>query len=284
MGIWSENGYGRRAARTLACAALAAASFGATAAVSSAQTPPTDTPTPTVATTTPTPTSTPMPSAETATPVPTVPAVTPTAAPAATPFVSGIPCATDSPNAPGHVHRSDRHGQDDEDDGGKDEFQTGNGRNQVIVHNCTESRLRVGASIQLNTIPGHKVRPLNLAYAEGSCPGGCQTFAVALQIDLYSGERATDVQPENYAVAINSGCNGCITVARAIQYVQPLDDPRDVARDIDDTVSELDRELNAIEADPDISLADAEARLNAVLVRFNKLGGTLGDQREERVD
>jgi putative peptide zinc metalloprotease protein len=181
------------------------------------------------------------------------------------------------------VERSERRGQDPEGGGNDDEFATGNGRNEVVVHNCTDARLRVRASIQLNTIPGRVVAPLNLAYAEGSCLE-CKTLAVALQVDLYSGERAREVRPENYAIAINTTCTRCVTVARAIQYVQPVEDPRDVAKDISDTVEALDEELRAIQSDPSVSLSEAELRLNAVLERFKALGGTLGEQRDEHDD
>jgi hypothetical protein len=231
---------------------------------------PTDTPTPTA-------TNTPAPVAVTDTPtVVPGPTVTPTT------FSSGVPCATDDPSTE-RVQRSEHHGDDEDGVGDQDEFRSGNGHNEVIVHNCTDERLRVRAAIQLNTIPGQVVTPLNEAFAESSCVH-CQTLAVALQIDLYSAERANDVEPGNFAVAINSNCTGCVTVARAIQYVQGVDEPRDVSEDISTTVNDLANELAAIQSNPSITLPEAESRLNAVIVRFNALGGSLGDQREERDD
>jgi hypothetical protein len=195
-----------------------------------------------------------------------------------------VPCATDDPSDE-RVQRSERHGTDGganqtDLDHGEDEFTTGNGSNQVVVHNCTDNRLRVRAAIQLNTIPGLVVRPLNEAYAEGSC-FHCQTLAVALQIDVYN-DRASDIEPQNFAVAINTGCTGCVTVARAIQYVQAEEQPHDVAADISDAVDSIADTLAAIQSDPTLTLADAEARLNAAMARFNALGGSLNDQREER--
>jgi hypothetical protein len=244
---------------------------------------PTMTPSPTVpATDTPTPgpTDTPGPAAAAS----TTPQVTDTPAPAAapTPFVSGVPCATDDPTNE-HVQRSERHGDDEDGRSDHDEFRTGNGTNAAIVHNCTDNRLRVRAAIQLDTIPGHVVDPLNEAYAEGSCTG-CSTLAVALQIALYSSERADDIEPQNFAVAINTGCTGCITIAKAIQYVQGEDDPRDVSQDISDDVEALDEELSAIQSDPSLSIQDAEARIDNVIARFQTLGGTLNQQRDEHDD
>jgi hypothetical protein len=305
-----------RLVRAVACAGLlVVSSLVATAASASAQTAATDTPTATPTPTTdaaaaasPTPTATVDPAAPTSTPTATVDpaaaatptptatvdpaAPTPTATvdpaaavptPTATPFVSGVPCATDDPHGPGGVRRSDIRGQDLNGEGDDDENATGNGRNEVILHNCTNNQLRVRASIQLNTIPGRIVKPLNEAYAEGSCVS-CQTLSVALQVNLYSAERANDVEPENIALALNTNCTGCFTVARAIQYVQPVEDPQDVPDGVAQTVDRLDDELRSIQSDPDITLADAEARLNAVLVSFNQLGGSLAQQRDERHD
>jgi hypothetical protein len=303
-----------RWSRRAACAALIVGLSVMGAATSgSAQTvpSPTDTPTPvpagapavTTDTPTPVPPAAPAVTTDTPTPVPAVdpavtdtptpvaavdPVVTDTPIPAPTPtvtptvFSSGVPCATDAPAAE-RVQRSERRGEDEDGVGDRDEFRTGNGTNEVVVHNCTDNRLRVRAAIQLNTIPGRVVTPLNEAYAEGSCLH-CQTLAVALQIDLYSAERATDIEPGNFAVAINTGCTGCVTVARAIQYVQGVDEPGDVSEEISSTVNALSNELTAIQSDPSVTLPEAESRLNAVIARFNALGGSLLEQRDERDD
>src|SRR5438034_457834 len=185
----------KRFGRAAACAAIVSISLTLSVTDGNAQTLPTETPTPVTLTSTPAPTQTATtPTAEpTPTITPAVPSPTPTVVP--TPFSSGVPCATDDPSTR-HVERTERRGRDDDGEGNDDQFATGNGRNEVVVHNCTDFRLRVRASIQLNTIPGRVVAPLNLAYAEGSCIE-CSTLAVALQVDLYSGERARDVRPEN---------------------------------------------------------------------------------------
>jgi hypothetical protein len=272
----------------LAAALLVAVTLAAAPVGGHAQTPPessessTPTATPTDSTSaTATATVTATAGTSTDTPTPTIlatespaPTVTPT------PFVSGVPCATDDPSNE-RVERSERHGDNPDDQGEGDEFRSGNGQNLVIVHNCTDNRLRVRAAIQLNTIPGHVVKPLNEAYAEGSCMA-CQTLAIALQIDLYSADHAGDVEPQNYAIAINTGCTDCVTVARAVQYVQPEENPNDVSRDISDAADDLSDELTSIQEDPSITLPEAESRLNAVLTRFAQLGGTLNDQRDEK--
>ena len=261
--------------RSVARAALiVGVSLLASTASGSAQTAPFTTPTAT-------PTFTPAPATPTDTPAPVPVAAAPVATP--TPiFSSGVPCATDDPTTE-RVRRSERHGDDLDGEGDHDEFRSGNGRNEVILHNCTDNRLRVRAAIQLNTIPGRVVIPLNEAYAEGSCLR-CQTLSVALQIDAYSAERARDIEPQNFAVAINTGCTRCVTVALAIQYVQGVDDPQDVSEELGGTVDALSRELTAIQSDRSVTLPEAESRLNAVIARFNTLGGSLSQQREERDD
>ena len=263
-------------------ATLLAGSPGGAAAQATDSTP-TATPSPTATgTVSSTPTSTPTPGAA---PGAAVPSPSATPAPDAASFISNVPCATGDAHAPGGVQRSERRGDDQDNEGGqdRDEFRTGNGRNVILLHNCTDNQLRVRGNIQLNTIPGRHVDPLNEAYAEGTCTN-CQTFAVALQVDLYSGERATEVAPQNQAVAVNTRCTGCRTVALAIQYVQPVDDPNEVPEDVADTLNQLEQELNAVQQDPGISLADAEARLSSIVQRFGALGGSLGQQRDEKND
>src|SRR5689334_19016047 len=61
----------------------------------------------------------------------------------------------------------------------------GGGKNIVTQINRTDNRLRIKGNIQLNRIPGPNVEPINLAFAGSSCTG-CQTYAVALQINLIS--------------------------------------------------------------------------------------------------
>src|SRR5689334_13293269 len=58
--------------------------------------------------------------------------------------------------------------------------------NLVQVINQTAGRLRIRGHIQLNRITGPNVQPGNAAIAIGRSCTGCQTFAVALQLNLYA--------------------------------------------------------------------------------------------------
>jgi len=158
----------------------------------------------------------------------------------------------------------------------------GGAKNVVQDLNQVDGRLTVRGGVQLNRVPGPSVAPVNSALAVGSCTK-CQTFAVALQIDVYS-RTANQVTPQNSAVAVNSGCDGCYTVARAIQYVLPVDDPTQVPPDVQALITQMRTTLDTIQADPNISLPDAEARINAVTAQFQELASGLNDQRDQSTD
>ena len=89
--------------------------------------------------------------------------------------------------------------------------------------------------------------------------------------------------PENSAIAVNYKCTRCKTVARAIQYVRQVDDPRETPDDVRDMVDRLDRELRRLNAEQRRLTADeAEARINSVIERFSTMAqGQLGDRRDE---
>lgn len=160
-------------------------------------------------------------------------------------------------------------------------FGGGGGHNVVEVHNQTDGRLTARGRVQVNHIPAPAVAPLNDGYAFGSCTN-CQTFAVALQINLYD-QTATQVVPENYAVAINDQCNGCTTAAWAIQYDYPVADPDQVPADVTALVREMNEQLRAIQQDG-MTLDQAKAQIDAVINQFQGLAGYLHEQRQESTD
>src|SRR5437773_3449365 len=105
------------------------------------------------------------------------------------------------------------------------------GRNIVKITNKTDNRLIVRGRVDFNRTPGaDRIAPVNAAIAVASCVG-CQTYAVALQINLYQ-RGASLVAPQNGAVAVNAGCSHCVTVARAVQYSIPVDDIATVPNDV----------------------------------------------------
>lgn len=155
----------------------------------------------------------------------------------------------------------------------------GGGKNLVNVVNQANYQLAVRGSIQLNRIPGPTVEPVNQALAYSSCVQ-CQTLGVALQVNLIS-RTANRITPQNVAIAINSECTGCYTVARAIQYVYQVDDPTQVPPEVAAILREMDRELVAVGADPRIGLIEAESRISAIIAQFQQVAGSLNDRRTE---
>jgi putative peptide zinc metalloprotease protein len=157
----------------------------------------------------------------------------------------------------------------------------GGGKNIVKITNKTDNRLVVRGRVDFNRIPGDKVAPVNAAIAVASCTG-CQTYAVALQINLYQ-RGSSVVAPQNGAVAVNAGCSGCVTAARAVQYSIPVDDVNAVPHDVRDLAKALDKELKGIEGVYDTStftVYQADARIRVVIDEFKALAnGLLNEYR-----
>lgn len=234
------------------------------------------------------PPATPVPTATTAPTVTVAPAATtaPTAAPttaastpadaAASPAAAPAKPASGTPATADQNNNGDDVGYEDHQDEG------GGGKNIVKVQNKTDNRLRVKAKIQLNRIPGDNAQPENYAEAYGSCTN-CQTFAVALQIDLIS-RTATTIAPQNAAVALNVHCSHCTTYANAIQYVVQVDDPTQVPENVKDLIGQMQKELNAAAHTNGETAASAQARIDGVITQFNELGQSLYRQHAEKTD
>lgn len=158
----------------------------------------------------------------------------------------------------------------------------GGAKNVVLLRNYQDRQTQVAGSVQLNRVPGPSAAPLNLAQAYGSCTD-CQTLAVALQIDLIARD-ATFISPENAAVAENYGCTRCYTVAHAIQYVFQVDDPTYVPPDVAALARDLDQELTALQTTQGVTVAEAEARIEAVVARFGQLAWGLRETRNVAAD
>jgi hypothetical protein len=171
----------------------------------------------------------------------------------------------------------EEHDDDDERERGRRD-----GRDNIVrVRNHTDNRLRIRGNIQLNRIRGPEVEPVNLALAYNSCTD-CQSIAVALQLNLIS-RTADRVEPHNRSEALNVECLRCAAIARALQYVISVDDPRDVPREVRELIREMDRELREIHSDRRIGLREADERINAVIAQFTALAESLDEQRAEDV-
>jgi hypothetical protein len=162
-------------------------------------------------------------------------------------------------------------------------------KNVVQILNKTPGRLKMVSSVQLNRIRGDVVTPLNAAIAVGQDCTGCQTIAVALQLDLYV-QGAHNVSPENYAIALNVRCTQCVTIAHAIQFALPVSDPEDDnndgqdAKDAKKLLRDMQKELDAIAKDRNITVDQAEQRVEVVLQQFRNLGNSMRQDLKRTTD
>jgi putative peptide zinc metalloprotease protein len=158
----------------------------------------------------------------------------------------------------------------------------GGPKNLVLVQNLGDGRLKLDGNVQLGRIPGPVAAPANVAQAYSSCTG-CQTLAVALQVDLISAD-TRQATPENVAVAVNYACTDCDTVALAFQYVLTVDDPTQVPDRANQLMAQMRQELHGMQGDPTLTLSDAEARVAAVVAQFQDLVASLNQQQDETTE
>lgn len=90
-------------------------------------------------------------------------------------------------------------------------------QNLVIVENSVDGtwKARAGTAVDITAAP--TIGNANIALATSSCPGGCDTVAIAVQA-VFATASPSVVTPQNVAVATNAGCTGCATMALAHQY------------------------------------------------------------------
>jgi hypothetical protein len=155
----------------------------------------------------------------------------------------------------------------------RDILENGGGpRNVVQAINNKNNRFEARGHVEVNRIRGDRVEPANVANARSSCTD-CQSIAVAVQVNVYR-RGASRIAPQNAAVALNESCTRCVTVARAIQYVIPVDDPRELPRRADALARRMNQEMHYFERVHDVNELDpakAEARLQSILNEFSDL-------------
>ncbi|MBI2755608.1 MAG: hypothetical protein HYX52_02760 [Chloroflexi bacterium] len=162
---------------------------------------------------------------------------------------------------------------------------SGKGNNVVQVSNKQDGRFRARGNVDFTAVRGEEVTSQNVAEAESSCTD-CQSIAVAAQIVVYR-RGASRIVPQNRAVALNTNCTRCVTVARAIQYVIPVDDDANPPENVRGLVREMNKELDTFERIKDVNEIDpkeAEARLNRVMGQFQELLQYAQESWDERRD
>jgi hypothetical protein len=151
--------------------------------------------------------------------------------------------------------------------------------NIVIAINQADGHVVVRGNEKVNRLPGNVAAPVNFAMAQANTCIGCQTLAVALQLDFASHD-ARYIAPHNAAVAVNSACDGCVTVAKAVQVFFTVEDPAHIPSEISDMIRDVDRELSDISTDRAVTITQAEARVDAIIARFLALAAAYDQQRQ----
>jgi hypothetical protein len=166
----------------------------------------------------------------------------------------------------------------------------GGGSNQVLLYNATGGSLRVRGMAQLNQIPGPTVGPLNCALTQNGVLAApqlalrtvgctdCQSYAVALQINLYS-RAATSVTPVNVAQAQNFQCVQCVAESEALQYNLQVDDPTQMPADVAALIREFNDQLRVLQTSRDVSPQAAATQIDQIIAQFQELATALNQQR-----
>jgi putative peptide zinc metalloprotease protein len=89
--------------------------------------------------------------------------------------------------------------------------------NVAAAVNTKDGKTVVAISLKITQIANDTVDPTNAAVAVASC-SDCQTVAIALEGVLVAGDPTT-FDPTNIALALNTGCTNCQTLATAYQDV-----------------------------------------------------------------
>jgi hypothetical protein len=152
------------------------------------------------------------------------------------------------------------------------------GNNIVLVSNRNDESFRMRGRIQVNRINAPNVAPQNLAVAHGINCTGCETYAVAMQINLIGPDTRRAV-PANAAVAVNSACSSCVTAAEAFQYTLTVDDPMDMPAEARQLIRVMEAELREISHESE-TVVEALVRVDAVEVRFKALAHSLDQELE----
>jgi hypothetical protein len=165
------------------------------------------------------------------------------------------------------------------------EFPPGGPVNQVRLVNKKDGAFLARSAISLHRSSTPNVEPKNIAVAEGQCTD-CATMAIALQVFLYQ-RGAPNIQPQNIALAVNNACTRCITIARAIQYVIPVDDMGAVPEEIRALMRDMERELKyfaTVKTVGELDPSEANARLTAFTQQHAQLHQYLFDLMDQKSD
>jgi putative peptide zinc metalloprotease protein len=137
--------------------------------------------------------------------------------------------------------------------------------NGAIAVNTTDDSTVFEFAFDFTRVVNGIVDQTNAAIAYASCTN-CTTVAIAVQIVLVVGD-ATQVTPENLALALNESCVACTTVAAAYQFVFGTGDRIRLTGQARKRLRDLIRQFKAI--------GDMDGTADEINAEFNRLVGEL---------
>jgi putative peptide zinc metalloprotease protein len=141
----------------------------------------------------------------------------------------------------------------------------GNGSpvNTAIAENTKDGSSVFKLAFDVRTITdASTVAPGNAAIAIASC-SNCQTVAIAVQIVFVIGS-PTVFAPENAAVAVNSGCSFCDTLATAYQFVVQSSVPVRLTNDGRHQLHDIYKALKDLE-DSGLTALEIQAKVDELM-------------------
>jgi len=136
----------------------------------------------------------------------------------------------------------------------------------ALAINTTSGSSVFALAFDIKFISGNTVTPTNLAIAYSSCTA-CQTVAVSIQVVIYE-SGATNVSPQNAALAINNMCNLCDTMASAYQLVLGETGPVQLTSEGRRDIADIREQLLALRQQQGLTGPEIQARVATLMDRL----------------
>ena len=136
----------------------------------------------------------------------------------------------------------------------------------ALAINTTSGSSVFALAFDIKFVTGDTVAPTNLALAYSSCTA-CQTVAISIQVVIYE-NGASNVSPQNAAIAVNNMCNLCDTLASAYQIVLGESGPVTLTDDGARAIYEIRQKLLALQNQKGLTGPQIQAQLDALMAQL----------------
>lgn len=143
------------------------------------------------------------------------------------------------------------------------------GDNAAVAVNTKDGSSLFRFAFDVHHTMNEVIDETNIAIAYSSCEG-CQTIAIAIQIVLVSSD-PNSIVPENVAISINEECISCETMASAYQFVLGLGGPTMLDEEGREQIKEIRKafyELAKEVEKEELTIAEIEAKVTTLIDRL----------------